>query len=461
MSTESLAGPNFLHLLLVEDDEPFRKMIRSVCEELGFEVREAENGLVAKTIFDLNTTQFHLVISDVKMPEGDGIFFLRHLRSINRSTKVIMMTGFSELLEARQAFELGANEFIAKPFRRESLVKVIENCKRSKEAREKAEQEDHTTYCRIPVEEFITASKLIADLYIQVGENRFIMIARAGEVVDVNRLKSYKEKQVDFFYVKAEDLRKLAGFSLQLSKLSQAQQKLSKEKRLKLLQNTAQLIAKTWYYDEVDKGSLKDATQILENTLSIVSENQDIMTLIDFMRNSGDREYAHSVAVALYSCMVARKVGHASQMVQTRLSLGGLLHDIGKKELPLNVVAKTRFEMTAAEIQLYESHCARGKEILALVPGLPEDVAQIAAQHHENNTSTGFPYHLSSRQIHPLAKIVAPVDAFCTSLQRATNQGVTSVRSVYQKFHSLHADEFDPQVVQALGSLIGCETPKP
>lgn len=458
MSTESLSSPNFINLLLVEDDEAFRKMIRSVCEEVGFEVREAENGMVAKTIFDLNPSHFHLVISDVKMPEADGIFFLKHLRAVNRSVKVIMMTGFSELLEARQAFELGANEFIAKPFRRESLIKVIENCKRSKEAREKAEHEDHTAYCRIPVEEFITASKLIADLYIQVGENRHIMIARSGEVVDVNRLKSYKEKQVDFFYVKAEDLRKLAGFSFYLTKLSQDQQKLSKEKRLKLLQNTAQLITKTWYYDEVDRESLKDATQILENTLSIVSENQDVMSLIDFMRNTGDREFAHSVAVALYSCMVAKKIGHSSQTVQTRLSLGGLLHDIGKKELPLNVISKTRFEMTATEIQLYESHCARGKEILALVSGLPEDVAQIAAQHHENNTSTGFPYNLSSRQIHPLAKIVAPVDGFCSALQRAAGQGVTSVRAVFQKFSSLHEGEFEPQVMQALGTLVGFDS---
>lgn len=460
MSSEKIAGPTFHNILLVEDDDSFRKTIRGVCEDLGFEVREAENGLVAKTIFDLNTDKFHLIISDVRMPESDGIAFLKHVRTVNRKVKVIMMTGFSELLEARQAFELGANEFIAKPFRRELLAKVIEHCQRSKQAREKAELEETDAYCRIPVEEFISTSKLIADLFIQVSDRRYIMIGRAGEIVDVNRLRSYKEKQVDFFYVKAEDLRKLVGFSLELSKLSNDQRSLSKDKRLKLLQNTAQLITQSWFYTEVDKNSLKDAAQILENTLSIVSESQDIMSLIDFLRSSGDREYTHSVAVAVYSCMVAKKLGMASQLTQTRLSLGGLLHDIGKKELPNSILQKTRFEMTAAEIETYESHCARGKEILALVAGIPEDVITIAAHHHENNVSTGFPYHLSSRQIHPLAKIVAPVDGFCSALKRSELSGNVDIRSIFVKFANLHKDEFDAPVMRALGSLIGSDLPK-
>jgi CheY-like chemotaxis protein len=114
------------NLLIVEDDETFRKVIRNVTELLGFQVREAENGLVAQTIFDLNVDAFDLIISDVQMPEMDGVEFLKHVRAVNKDTKFILMTGFSELIEAQRAYEIGANEFLAKPFRLENFKKVLQ-----------------------------------------------------------------------------------------------------------------------------------------------------------------------------------------------------------------------------------------------------------------------------------------------------------------------------------------------
>ena len=68
-------------VLIVEDDPTFRRLLVRSIEMQGFHTREAENGLVAKTIFDLNEKELKLVISDIRMPALDGIGFLAHVRS--------------------------------------------------------------------------------------------------------------------------------------------------------------------------------------------------------------------------------------------------------------------------------------------------------------------------------------------------------------------------------------------
>lgn len=182
-------------LLLVEDDDTFRKVMRTAVEMLGFEVREAENGLVAKTIFDLKPNAFDLIISDVRMAELDGIGLLKHVRQNNKDVKFILMTGFSELIEAQQAYQIGANEFLAKPFRLENFKKVIASVFAPKPEVKQEKKPEEPKYCRIPVEDFITSSKLLVDLHVKLAGDKFIKIAHAGDVVPMERLKMYKEKR--------------------------------------------------------------------------------------------------------------------------------------------------------------------------------------------------------------------------------------------------------------------------
>jgi putative nucleotidyltransferase with HDIG domain len=193
---------------------------------------------------------------------------------------------------------------------------------------------------------------------------------------------------------------------------------------------------------------------VIDNTLHAVGDDPNIMSLLNFLQSDGDQAYSHSVAISMYSCMIAREMGLTSQTVQVRLALGGLMHDIGKKELPFNVLCKSRIEMTAQEFKLYETHCQRGKEILSDIPGIPEDVIQIAAHHHENNVGTGFPYHLRSTRIHPLAKIVAVADCFFHTMQKMGVVDASGIEGALNKMTVIHELEFDQDVVKALSELV-------
>jgi CheY-like chemotaxis protein len=101
--------------ILVVDDEPMlREILRDVLEFEGAEVQEADNG---RNAFDLyQKSGFHAVISDIRMPGGDGLELLRSLRALDCEVPVVMLiTGFSELSHD-SAYNLGADAVISKPF---------------------------------------------------------------------------------------------------------------------------------------------------------------------------------------------------------------------------------------------------------------------------------------------------------------------------------------------------------
>ena len=109
-------------VLLVEDDELFREALAQFFLELGYEVSQACDGIEALKFFKDKT--FNFVLSDIKMPNMDGIELLNQIKSQSK-TPVVLMSGFSEVLETTTPDKLGANNFIEKPFSLDELEKIV------------------------------------------------------------------------------------------------------------------------------------------------------------------------------------------------------------------------------------------------------------------------------------------------------------------------------------------------
>lgn len=111
-------------ILIVDDDDEFRKTIVMTLETLGYEVVGCSGGWSA---FDMaSVKQFDLVISDIRMPEGDGIELLLKLRNIDPEyPPVILMTGFTTE-SFQELLNKGALSILKKPFQIEELETNIE-----------------------------------------------------------------------------------------------------------------------------------------------------------------------------------------------------------------------------------------------------------------------------------------------------------------------------------------------
>ena len=110
-------------ILVVDDEKSMRDFLSIMLKKEGYEVVTAENGGDA-----LKTVQgeiFDLVISDVKMPELDGIDVLKAVKEVSPETVVIMITAFATTETAVEAMKLGAYDYIIKPFKVDELKLII------------------------------------------------------------------------------------------------------------------------------------------------------------------------------------------------------------------------------------------------------------------------------------------------------------------------------------------------
>src|SRR5215210_6454189 len=111
------------NLLVVDDEQGMRQLLTIVFGREGHQVRSAENGLRALEL--LRSTPVDLIISDVKMPDMGGIELLKAARELLPDVVVVMMTAFATVETAREAFKLGADDFIQKPFDVDELKLIV------------------------------------------------------------------------------------------------------------------------------------------------------------------------------------------------------------------------------------------------------------------------------------------------------------------------------------------------
>jgi DNA-binding NtrC family response regulator len=111
-------------ILVVEDEERTREFLREFLEVEGFDVETATDGQEA--IETLESMEFDLVLTDMKMPKADGLAVLEGIRRINPQTAAIVFTGYGTIDTAVKAVKLGAYDYITKPLKTDEISMVIQ-----------------------------------------------------------------------------------------------------------------------------------------------------------------------------------------------------------------------------------------------------------------------------------------------------------------------------------------------
>jgi two-component system, NtrC family, response regulator AtoC len=109
--------------LLVDDEPAMRRRIRPILAELGCDVVEAEDGRAALTA--LAASRFDVVVTDLRMPEVDGLGVLREVRARHRHVPVVVITASGRVADAVAAMKGGATDFVNKPFHEQELRDVL------------------------------------------------------------------------------------------------------------------------------------------------------------------------------------------------------------------------------------------------------------------------------------------------------------------------------------------------
>ncbi len=114
-----------MKILLVDDEPEVCRLVKTMVEPLGVEVRTSSDSQEAAII--LANEKFDGIMLDIAMPKMDGFELTRKIRSTppNQQAPIIMITGFDDVDTIRRAFEAGATFFIGKPFSREKIYAIF------------------------------------------------------------------------------------------------------------------------------------------------------------------------------------------------------------------------------------------------------------------------------------------------------------------------------------------------
>ena len=112
-------------ILIIEDDAAFCQMLQRFLAKKGYDVETSFTAEDAKKKF--KGGDFDMVITDLRLPNYDGIELLSDIKAINSKIPVLVMTSYAEVSTAVTAMKKGAFDYISKPFTPEEMVMLVEN----------------------------------------------------------------------------------------------------------------------------------------------------------------------------------------------------------------------------------------------------------------------------------------------------------------------------------------------
>ncbi|MDB2606290.1 sigma-54 dependent transcriptional regulator [Zobellia sp.] len=132
------------NLLIIEDDAAFCQMLQKFLTKRGYEVETSFTAPDAKEKFE--KTNFDLILTDLRLPDYDGIQLLTDIKKVSPKTQVVVMTGYAEVGTAVNAMKKGAFDYISKPFTPDEIVMILDNALKIEvsETQKVASQESET-----------------------------------------------------------------------------------------------------------------------------------------------------------------------------------------------------------------------------------------------------------------------------------------------------------------------------
>ena len=123
-----MVGEPTSRILIVDDDPYFLRVLSRILTGENFQVKTAEGAVEATQILEENS--FDLVISDLRLPDGDGLSILQEIRKSGSEIPVVILTAYGEVDSYLEAMNAGATEYLNKPVKSEELLAVVRSCLR-------------------------------------------------------------------------------------------------------------------------------------------------------------------------------------------------------------------------------------------------------------------------------------------------------------------------------------------
>lgn len=199
--------------------------------------------------------------------------------------------------------------------------------------------------------------------------------------------------------------------------------------------------------DVVLKGAPLDVDMLMNHTLNILdisATTPNILDMLHCMREYDDATFVHSMNVALICNVMARWLRMSGEEIKLA-TISGLLHDIGKTQMPDSIIKKPA-KLSPQEYSIIKRHPQAGYELLKK-SDLDPHILNAVLMHHERCDGSGYPLGLNGNQLPTFAKIVSIADVYDAMTSARVYRGPLCPFKTIEIFEEEGLHKYDPQFI--------------
>ncbi|MBS1159030.1 MAG: Metal-dependent phosphohydrolase, subdomain [Proteobacteria bacterium] len=201
---------------------------------------------------------------------------------------------------------------------------------------------------------------------------------------------------------------------------------------------------------EIDLNSVREGVRDMSGSLR---RNPDALLWLLRLKRLDQYSFDHAMDVSVYLLMLGTHIGWRGMRL-VELGMAGMLQDVGKTQLPVDILAKSE-PLTVEEQELIKSHVASSLEILIAQAHLPSEVLVIVSRHHERWDGSGYPRGLEFNQLGLAAEMAGLVDSFCAMLKNKPYRSALGHQEALEELYQQRDQQFSPALMEQFVQCVG------
>ncbi len=286
------------------------------------------------------------------------------------------------------------------------------------------------------------------DIYVYI-DGRMVLYRKAGEALQLQKIETLHSKDTgSSFFVKITDRDIYRAWVKEEINSTEIP---NNEKAAILRESSIAIMEDLFENPDVNK-ALDESKPIISDFINFMDSAPESVGYLLSLSGHDFYTYNHSLDVSIYSLGLGKILGFGPKEME-ELGIGCLFHDIGKRNVALEILCK-KGPLDDAEWEQMKRHPQYGLIILNQNPNISDGVKAACFEHHESWAGNGYPQQITGPEIHPYARIVAICDTYdAMTTQRSYNKPMTPHEALTMMRDKL-SGRYDPDMLKAMHSVL-------
>lgn len=312
-------------------------------------------------------------------------------------------------------------------------------------------------YLAITKDMLVEDTEVGCDLYLRSHVNgypRYVLFCRGDEQFGSDRKGVLLERNIDKLYILSKDYNNFFKYQERNLPNILSNNNLSSREKSHAVYHVAKSLTKEILQDISTAGvDLDRVKNWVKYTIGFILNDENAFSSLLSMTSHDYYTYTHSINLSVFGLLFGKHLSLGSDSLNT-FGTGMLLHDVGKVEVPIEILNKPG-KLTKDEFEVIKRHPEAGYKLLKDKENIEEKSLKVVIQHHENFDGTGYPYGIGGDEIDLYGRLSRIIDVYDAITTKRSYAGSRNPFAALQEMREGMISCFDMELFKEFVSFLG------